>query len=242
MRKVLMLWALLCLFTANLFAQSQLVTGKVTDQTGQPVPFVTIHVKGSRQAVSADADGSFTIRASLAQVLVITGTGFVSKEVPITGAGSISVQVERKSSSLTEVVVTALGVKSSKKGIGSAVQDIKGTDLNQGQQSNMLEAMSGKVAGMEVTGSSGTPGAATFIKLRGFTSFNGDGQPLIVIDGVPIDNSTMGMSLGNVAQSNRGVDINPDDIENVTILKGPSASALYGTQGTDGVILITTKR
>jgi len=199
-------------------------------------------VKGSKQAVVADADGNFTIKASLAEVLVITGTGFVSKEVPITGAGSISVQVERKNASLTEVVVTALGVKTAKKGVGFGVQDIKGTDLVQGQQGNMLQAMSGKVAGMEVTSSSGTPGAASYIKLRGFTSFNGDAQPLIVIDGVPIDNSTTGMSLGNVAQSNRGVDINPDDIENVSVLKGPSASALYGTQGTDGVILITTKK
>ncbi len=241
MRKLTSMLACM-LFIVNAYSQLKEVTGEVKDANGNAVPNASIKIKGEKKGTSADANGIFTVKLSPDATLIVSGVGFETKEIRTGNLQHLSVSLKPSNAVLNEVVVTALGVKSTKKAVGFVTQEVKGEDLNQGHTSNTLGALSGKVAGLEVTSSSGTPGAAIFIKLRGFTSFNGDGQPLMVIDGVPLNNATNMMSLGNVAQSNRGIDINPDDIENVTVLKGPSASALYGTLGTDGVILITTKR
>ncbi|MBN8851115.1 MAG: SusC/RagA family TonB-linked outer membrane protein [Sphingobacteriales bacterium] len=241
MRKALMLLAVLVICTTLAFSQVKTITGRIVDQSGAPVPFVTIHIKESKQTVSADAEGGFAIKAEPSQTLVITGTGFATKEIKVGDQTSLTIQMSKKESNLTEVVVTALGIKQEKKALGYATQQVSGASLVQADATNTLSGLGGKVAGLQISSSTGTPGAATYMRLRGVTSLVA-GQPLIVVDGVPIDNSNTGVSLGNVAQSNRAIDINPDDIENVSVIKGPAAATMYGTQGSDGVILITTKR
>ncbi|MFM6952526.1 MAG: TonB-dependent receptor plug domain-containing protein, partial [Bacteroidota bacterium] len=150
-----------------------------------------------------------------------------------------------------EVVVTALGIKKQQRALGYAVQSVKGKELVGSGEQNVVQALSSKVAGALVTSSSGTPGASSRILLRGAATFTGNNQPLFVVDGVPIDNSTdqstagdypFNSNLQGVNNSNRAVDINPDDIENITVLKGPAAASLYGVRGANGAIIITTKR
>lgn len=242
MRKFSMLVSAFLLCGAMLFAQQKTVTGKVTDEKGDPVPFATVKIKGTTTGVSADANGNFTIATNNpSDVLVISSQGFAISENTVGDASVVNISLKSQNQQLQEVVVTAFGVKREKKALGYSAQDIKGAELTQANQGNTLSALSGKVAGLQVTNSTGSPGGAAYIRLRGITSLGG-GQPLLVVDGVPIDNSTRGTSLGNVAQSNRAIDLNPDDIESVSVLKGPAAASLYGTQGSDGVILITTKR
>lgn len=224
------------------FAQVITVKGKVTTEEGITVPFASVSIKGTKNGVSANADGDYSIVASDGLILVFTATGYIPREVTVTNTILNVVLSKSNEQTIEEVVVTAYGVKSVKRAVNFAVQDVSGKIINQAGTGTALNALTGKIAGLEISNSSGTPGAATFMKLRGFSTLSGSAQPLIVVDGMPIDNSTRGASLGNVAQSNRAIDLNPDDIENVSVLKGPSASALYGTKGTDGVILITTKR
>lgn len=244
MRKLQMLqFCLFLFFLSPAFAQTQEITGRVTDAKGNPVPGASIRIKATKKGISADANGIFKINVAVNTKLVITGVGFDPQEIVVNGGETnpINIMLKQTNTSLSEVVVTALGIKREKKSLGYSAQEVKGDVLTEAGTSNAISALSGKIAGLQVTNSSGTPGAAAYIRLRGITSLGG-GEPLMVIDGVPMDNSTTGMSLGNVAQSNRAIDLNPDDIENVTVLKGPAAASLYGTAGSDGVILITTKR
>ncbi|HWB62701.1 MAG TPA: SusC/RagA family TonB-linked outer membrane protein, partial [Chitinophagales bacterium] len=177
--------------------------------------------------------------------------GYKPKEVDI-AKGNFNVVLEQDVLGLDEVVVTALGIKKEKRALGYSVQDLGGNDVTKAGNPNALSALSGKVAGLDVTTSSGQPGSSVNLRLRGATSlYTGDNQPLIVIDGVPVDNSQLSTNQninlqpnninGDINQ-NRGIDINPDDIDNISVLKGGAASALYGIQGANGVILITTKK
>jgi TonB-linked SusC/RagA family outer membrane protein len=241
MRKIATFFSAFLLCGALALAQQKSVTGEVRDENGAPIPGATIKIKNGKSGVSAGADGSFSISAPSNATFVISAVGFQTVEVSLSGQSQLNISLKVDSRSIGEVVVTAFGVKREQKSLGYSAQNIKGSEITKGDNGNALGALSGKVAGLQVIGSSGTPGAASYIRLRGVTSFGG-GQPLIVIDGAPIDNSTIGTSLGNVAQSNRALDINPDDIETVTVLKGPAAASLYGTEGSDGVIMITTKK
>jgi TonB-linked SusC/RagA family outer membrane protein len=246
MKRILLvcLTAVLAFASSELWAQERTVSGRVTSaEDGSGLPGVNVVVKGTTNGTVTDVDGNYTLQApSTGGVLVFTFIGLTSQEVEIGGRSSVDVKMDQDVQQLTEVVVTALGQEQSKKEIGYAVQDIKGDELLKARESNIVNSLSGKIAGVQVTGASGAVGASSRIIIRGANSF-GNNQPLFVVDGVPISNGNFG-GTGNedVNRGNGAADINPDDVESVTVLKGPNASALYGSRASNGVILITTKR
>ena len=246
MRKFLSLLAVLVLFDVSAFAQTKVVTGRVTDQNGQAVPFATIQIKEGKQGVSADADGNFAIRANPSETLIISGTGITTQEVPVGTASFIPVAVTRTSANMTEVVVTALGIRRNKNQLPYSVQQIGGDEVSKQRSSNFVTNLEGKIAGLEIN-QSNSIGGSTNVILRGYKSILYDNQALFVVDGVPVDNSNTNSSLekiggGGYDYGNAAADINPDNIESISVLKGSAASALYGQRGFNGVILITTKK
>ncbi|MHA4809321.1 SusC/RagA family TonB-linked outer membrane protein [Flavitalea flava] len=244
MRKFLTLLMGLVLCTLFAFSQTKSITGRITDQQGQPVPFATVRVKGARQAVSADADGNFKINAATAQVLVISGTGFVAKEFPVGTEAVLNIQISRQNTALTEVVVTALGIRKDKRQITYATQEVKGSALVDAKQDNLVNALAGKVAGVQITNSSGMPGSSARITIRGTSSLVGENRALFVIDGIPmldVEEMSPDNSLFAGGATNRASDIDPNIIESITVLKGAAATALYGSSAARGVVMITTK-
>lgn len=235
---------LLTLFTIAAYAQNT-VTGTVKDAKGEAIPAVSILVKGSTQGVSSDAEGKFRIAAAKGSVLIFRYIGYKTQEVTVGTSNTINVVLADESNNLNEVVVTALGIQREKKSLGYAVQEVKGESLVEAREPNVVNTLSGKVSGLQVTRSSNGPAGSSKITLRGNNSLTGDNQPLIVIDGVPVNNFTGATNNDyynpSVDYGNGLSDINPEDIESVSVLKGPSASALYGTRAGNGVILITTK-
>jgi len=257
MRKCLVLTILFMAFAFLSHAQNKEVTGKVTDSTGNPVSGASIKVKGARGGTSAAPDGSFRIMAPSNGTLVITAVGFGSREFSIGAQSDVTVQLFRDTRAMSEVVVTALGIRREKRALGYATQTIGSDQLNNTGTGNALNELSGKAAGLTVINSAGDPGAGTYMLLRGVTSVTGNNQPLMVVDGVPIDNSANNYDpqfngfqaggasadlLGASQPSNRGIDLNPNDIESITLLKGPAATALYGIQAASGALVITTKK
>lgn len=228
----------------SIYAQ-QTVSGTVADAQG-PLSGVTIMVKGKNLSTQTDASGKFSIQAATGDVLVVRFIGYDTKEILIDGGTtSIAIDLSSSVSQLGEVVVTGLGVEREKKSLGYAVQEVKGSSLVEERESNLVNALSGKVAGLQVARSSNGAGSSAKIVLRGFNSLTGDNQPLIVIDGVPMNNFTgttengywgAGYDMGNGLG-----DISAEDIESMSVLKGPSAAALWGNRAGNGVILITTK-
>jgi TonB-linked SusC/RagA family outer membrane protein len=218
-------------------------SGKVSDSNGQPLAGVTIQVKGTNTQTITDNTGSFTLQAADGARLVITSVGFVSKEV--VAADAASIQLEADTKDLGEVVVTALGIRKEKKKLGYAIQEVKGEDLTVARETNVVNQLAGKVAGVTVVGSPSGIGGSSRVSIRGERSVDiNKNQPLYVIDGVPISNSITGAS----GRGNMDVDfgngagfVNPDDIESMSVLKGPAAAALYGSRAANGVILIKTK-
>jgi TonB-linked SusC/RagA family outer membrane protein len=248
MRKLLATVCLL-LFTATFMYAQEVLKGTVKEElTGDPMPGVTVFEKGTSNGTITDPEGKYEIKVKDAQTtLIFRYVGYATTE--LTGGGDISLKEDVLM--LDEVVVTALGIKSDKKALGYSVQTVGGDALTGSGESNMINGLNAKVAGVQVISSGGSPGAASFIRIRGSSSLTGNNQPLIVIDGVPMDNSqNQGGNPDNgdnnllegVNQSNRAADINPNDVENVTVLKGPAAAALYGIQAANGAILITTKK
>ncbi|MBX0332658.1 SusC/RagA family TonB-linked outer membrane protein [Pontibacter sp. HSC-14F20] len=241
-------------FTAN--AQSTTVTGTVTAASdNSPLPGVTVAVKGQPRGTNTNTDGKFSISVAPTDVLVFSFIGMKPAERPVGTNTVINVAMQANSESLSEVVVTALGIKQEKKALGYAVTEVKGSTVAQTQRENFVNGLAGRVAGVEVTTTSGLPGSSSSIMIRGVSSLSGSNQPLYVVDGLPINNNTFNTagfaSSANSATSldnrstdftNRGADINPQDIESITILKGPEASALYGIDAASGAIVITTKR
>jgi len=226
MRKVLSLVALL-ICSLSVLAQKQ-YSGRVTDQKGQPVPFVTVQVKGTKVGTSADGDGNFTIRAKPGATLVISGAGFESKQVEVTD-GPMAVQVSRKESSLAEVVITgALGVQRQARELGYSTAKISGTSLNQAAPISAVNGLTGKVSGLQINTVNNGLFAPTRVTLRGNRSLTGNNQPLYVVDGAIFYNDIS--------------TLNPDDIIDITVLKGSSASAVYGSDASNGVIIITTRK
>jgi TonB-linked SusC/RagA family outer membrane protein len=220
-------------------ARINTVTGKIVDQQGQPVPFATVRVKGSKQGVAADADGNFSIKVNPGATLIITGANIAPKEVPVDSSPSYNIIVSRSNTSLSEVVVTALGIRRSRNSLPYAAQQISGSEVNKSVTTNFVDNLSGKIAGLQIT-QANTMGGSTNAILRGMKSLTQSNQALFVIDGVPFDNtnhSTGGFDLGNGAS-----DVDPDNIESISVLKGAAASALYGSRASNGVILITTKK
>ncbi len=226
-------------------------TGQVLDPQGEPLAGATVAVKGTKTIVATDADGNFSISAKPGQKLVISYIGSTTQEVPVT-AGPMNIVLQSSTTDLDEVVVTALGIKKDKKSLGYAIDDVGAEELMRNKSANPLTSLSGKVAGVNITQSSGAAGSGAQIILRGATSGaeSRDNQPLFVVDGIIYDNSSAvggnsafdGSTTSSTTSSNRVMDINPEDIESMSILKGPAASALYGSRAANGVVLITTKK
>lgn len=227
------------------------VEGQVVDQNGEPLIGVNVLVKGTAKGTSTDFDGRFELDdVDPDAVLVLSYVGYETLEVLVDGRSSLTITMTSDSQMLDEVVVTALGIKKERKALGYAVQDIGSEELMKNKNTNLVNSLSGKIAGVNITQTSGGAGAGASIILRGGTSLERDNQPLFVVDGIIYDNSTSingnsafdGAQSTNSVYSNRVMDINPEDIENVSVLKGPAAAALYGSRAAAGVVVITTKR
>ncbi|MBO9572821.1 MAG: SusC/RagA family TonB-linked outer membrane protein, partial [Chitinophagaceae bacterium] len=256
-RKILILTPIMLLCVLLTSAQTHEVTGKVMDSAGAPIPGASINVKGERKGTSADASGFFRIPVAENGVITVSGVGFAPQEINVRNQTSIAVTLVASDRTLNEVVVTALGIRRERRELTNASQTVDGSLLNRSGTGNALSELEGKASGLTVINSTGDPGGGTYIRLRGSTSITGNNQPLMVIDGVPIDNSinnydptnagfqaggASGSLTGGVQPTNRGADINPNDIESISVLKGPAATALYGIQASSGAIIITTKK
>lgn len=219
------------------------MTGTVTNSAGTGIEGLNVIVKGSGKGTTTKADGTFTITAASNSTLVISGVGFASQEFALNGNTSPKITLQEASGQLENVVVTALGITKEARRVGYAVSTVGGESLNKAREVNVANSLTGRVAGLKVTGTSSGPGGTSKILLRGVPSMNGAGSPLFVINGVPMDNTQRGASgeWGGADNGDGIGNINPDDIETMTVLKGQAASALYGTRASNGVIMITTK-
>jgi len=236
---------LLLLFVVGYSWAQERVTGRVIDAKGVPLDYVTVVVKGSNIATNTLQDGTFTLnKVPKDGIILLSSIGYKNQEVILNGRAYVEIVLEEDAIQISELVVTAFGISKEKKALGYAVQDVKSDQLTQGGNINLSGALQGKVSGLEITPSSGMPGASSKITIRGSRSFTGDNTPLYVIDGMPISSTSdmgTGSSVTGTDYANRAVDIDPNDIESVNILKGQAASALYGMRASNGVILITTK-
>ena len=234
-------------FTAS--AQNSKVTGVVRDGNGEPLIGATVQVKGTNRVTATDINGKYSIQAAPGSTLVIKYVGSPTQEVNVTGS-SMDINMSDANNTLDEVVVTALGIKKDRKSLGYAVEDLKADELMRNKNTNAINSLAGKIAGVSVTQTSGAAGSGAQIILRGGTSLERDNQPLFVVDGVIYDNSASvignsafdGMLSTATTNANRVMDINPEDIESMSVLKGPAASALYGSRAANGVVIITTKK
>lgn len=257
MRKLLQLLTsllvLIVLLPSQGMAQQRTITGTVKAENQTPLQGVTISVKGTTRVTQTDASGNFSIQAATGETLVITSVGYTEQELKV-GAGSVVNATMSTSSgaNMNEVVVTALGIKRERKALGYSVSDLNAQELMKNKNTNVVNSLAGKVPGVNITQFSGAAGAGASITIRGgnSTSEGRQNQPLFVIDGIIYDNSTTvtgntgtdGLSRSNTTYSNRVMDINPEDVETLSVLKGAAAAALYGSRAADGVVIITTKK
>ena len=241
----LILSALCCLPAAA--QQSVTVTGVVTNATKQPIVGATVIQEGTTRGTTTDSKGHFSLSVSDPNAtLQVSFIGMKAQVVPLAGKTSVDVVLQEDNVAVEEVIVTALGIKREAKALGYAVSEVKSDDLTAGRESNIMQAIIGKVAGVDISTTTAGPTGSSRVLIRGNSQLSGSNLPLYVIDGMPVDNSQMqgadgkwggsGYDFGDVMSS-----INPEDIENITVLKGPSASALYGSMASNGVVMITTK-
>ena len=250
LRSVTMAFAVTALSVGTMWAQNISVTGTVTDKSGEPLPGVYVLIQGTTTGVSTEMNGKYTITAPANGTLVFTSMGMKDLVLPINNRAMIDVVMEEDAVQLGDVVVTAMGIKKERKALGYSVQELKSDEILKNKSSNVINSLSGKVAGVNITQSGGSAGAGSTIIIRGGTSLERDNQPLFVVDGIIYDNSTPiggdsgfdGATRTASTNSNRVMDINPEDIENMSILKGPAAAALYGSRAAAGVVIITTKK
>ena len=225
-------------------AWAQTVSGTVTDKNNQPLPGATVIIQGTNTGTSTDFDGRYQINASQGQTLTFSYVGYATQSVTVSAAThDVMLQLDN---TLEEVVVTAMGITRDKKSLGYSVQTVGGDDVDDVKSVNAIESLQGEVAGLDVQ-SFNTMGGSANVVIRGYSSLSGSNQALFVIDGTPIDNETGNSrntqtGRGGVDFGNAAMDINPADIASVSILKGAAASALYGSRGANGVVLITTKK
>ncbi len=243
--KLMLLWAMLCIcIPASVFCQTRTINGKVMDADGNGIPGASVIVRGTSAGVSADPTGSFSIELpSPNSVLIISSVGYDTRELNPGRTNFLNVSLQNNQN-LSEIVVTALGIKREKKALGYAATEVKGEDLLESKQNNVVNALRGKVAGVQINSGGGAPGQGSRIIIRGIKSLaDRNNQPLFIIDGVLIDNSTYTVDdAGGIrGLSNRASDINPDDIESISVLRGGAATALYGQAGSNGVVVINTK-
>ncbi|MCJ7820867.1 MAG: SusC/RagA family TonB-linked outer membrane protein, partial [Bacteroidales bacterium] len=240
------------LISGTMIAQNIRITGKVIDYTGLPAVGVTVVIEGTTTGVATSVDGTYSIDAPANAVLLFSAIGLENQRIPVNNRSVINVTMAESAVMVEEVVVTALGIEKEKKALGYAVQDLKSDEILRNKQTNVINSLAGKVAGVNITQSSGSAGSGSTIIIRGGNSASEsrDNQPLFVVDGIIYDNSTVnsgnsgtdGVTKSATSFGNRVMDINPDDIESMSILKGAAASALYGSRAADGVVIITTKR
>ncbi|MBY0534693.1 MAG: SusC/RagA family TonB-linked outer membrane protein [Chitinophagaceae bacterium] len=243
MRKIVTLVMSMLFLFATAFAQTKEVTGRVTDASGAPLPGVSVLVKGTKTGTTSDASGNFSIQVKEGAVLVISGAGYQATEVKATPGTAMKIQLTVKKEELTEVVVTALGIRREKKALGYAVATVDKKALELRPDGDVVRLLNGKAPGVDIGATSGISGSGTNIVIRGVNTISGSSQPLFIVDGVPFDASTNAQSsfvYGNTTTS-RFLDLDPNNIENVSILKGLSATTLYGELGRNGVVVITTK-
>ncbi|RCW89961.1 SusC/RagA family TonB-linked outer membrane protein [Winogradskyella arenosi] len=227
------------------FAQERTVSGTVTDPSGLPLPGVNIVVKGTSNGTQSDFDGNYSISVNTGDVLVFSYVGLKPEEITVGTSNVVNATLTEDTAALDEVVITALGIKREKKSLGYATQEVDGEEVSKVKSSNFVNSLSGKVAGLDIK-SSGTLGGSTNVVIRGSNSISGNNQALFVIDGVPISNqntntSDQTLGRGGYDYGNASSDINPDDIATINVLKGAAATALYGSRGMHGAVIITTK-
>lgn len=246
--RVLQLLLCFLLFSFFTTAQAQSVSGTVTDENGNNVGGASVTVKGTSNGTTTDLKGRFRINAGADAVLVISYIGYATSEIPVNGRKEVNVSLTPTNQNLNTVVVTALGITKQARGLGYSTSTVKPDELTVNRTANPLNALEGKVAGVNISSLGTGPGGTSKIRIRGQSSINGGGSPLIVINGVPVDNTnfngnTVGVAGGGVySDGGDGLaSINPDDIESMTVLKGAPAAALYGYRAQNGVIMITTK-
>lgn len=246
--KFTMILTLFALGVQLVFAQQKTITGTVSDENNMPLPGATVLIAGTSTGAATDFDGEFQINANVGDRLQISYVGYTTKSVDVGLSDTYNISLV-PDNSLEEVVVTALGISKSEKAVGYALQTVGGEKLSQAKETNIVNALQGRIAGVQIQGSSSTIGGASRITIRGSNSFLGENQPLFVIDGVPINNSSyastsqqLGFGGGSYDYGNGAGDIDPSSIESMSVLKGAAASALYGARGANGVILITTKK
>jgi len=246
MKKRILLIIGICLVVfCQAFAQTRTITGTVTDnQDKSPIPGVTVRIKGSQTGVQTDISGKYVLTVPQNATLIFSFVGYISAEKPVPASGPLNIELSTETKALSEVVVTSQGIRREKRTLGYSAPTVSAAELTQGENPSVLTSLTGKIAGVNITSASNTPGSSTRIVLRGGSSITGNNQALIVVDGVPIDNSSViggASSLSAVDFGNRGNDIDPNDVESVTVLKGPAAAALYGSRASNGAIMITTK-
>ncbi len=243
---------LLLQLSQTTLAQQRTVTGTVVSGDNAPIPGASVIIKGKTTGTQTTGDGKFSIEANRSDILVISAVGYTTQDVKVGNSSTISVTLERENGELQAVVVTALGIKKQERALGYSVTQLNANELMKNKNTNVINSLAGKVPGVNITQFSGAPGAGASITLRGGTSTSEgrQNQPLFVVDGIIYDNSTTvtgntgtdGLSRSNTTYSDRVMDINPEDIETLSVLKGAAAAALYGSRAADGVVLITTKK
>ncbi len=253
--KLLMLFAVLGLMLSqSIYAQPKIVTGTVTDATtNETLPGVNVIIKTTTTGTSTDPNGNYSISVSSGQVLIFSSLGYASRELTVGAGNRYSIALTPDVQMIEDVVITSeFGMKRVSRAVGSSVQNVKASDIAESGRDNFITALQGRVAGMSVGSTSGAPGASTKVVLRSLTSISGNNQPLYIIDGIPMNNTTFNpqdqvvaneqYSSRDLDYSSRGNDLNPEDIESVTVLKGAAAAALYGSDASNGAIIITTKK
>ncbi|MGO4912236.1 SusC/RagA family TonB-linked outer membrane protein [Leeuwenhoekiella sp. W20_SRS_FM14] len=232
---------LLVLIMQISFAQTKTVSGTVTDDTGVPLPGVNVVVKGTTQGTQTDFDGKFSISASEGAVIVFSYVGFANKSQTVGSSNTMNIVLEQ-GEQLDEIILTALGLEKKKDEDLSSSTTISTDEISKSGETGLIQGLSGKTSGVNITRNSGDPGAGAYIQIRGQNTVLGSASPLIVLDGVIISNTSVGGGTDGVVQQSRLNDINPEDIANVTVLKGAAAASIYGTGAANGVIIIKTKR
>jgi len=246
-KRALLFFTTLMVSVTLTYAQQRQVTGKVTGSDGAPIPFATVQIKGTSTGTTADQEGNFKLAVSGANtILVIRSVGYATIEHTVGASSAFTVKLSEEDKNLQEVVVTALGIARKKNELAYSAQTVQVEELNRTRDPNVVNSLSGKVAGLEIRRNS-TMGGSTNIVLRGNKSFQGSNQALFVVDGVPVDNSVANTpdqttGRGGYDYGNAAADLNPDDIASVSVLKGAAAAALYGSRAGNGVIMITTKK
>lgn len=246
-KKLLVLFLGITFCSTQLIAQQITITGQVTSaKDNLALPGVSIKIKGKSGGTTTDVQGRYHIRIEDNGILVFSSVGYIVQELPIKGVNVLNVKLAEDNRILNEVAVTAFGVKKDVRGLGFSTQNVKAQEIVESQQPNIVNALQGKVAGVQITNSSGAAGASANIMIRGGSSLSRNNQPLFILDGIPVDNNTpvsqAGLAASVAPASNRAIDINPEDIETITVLKGPAAAALYGIKAASGAIVITTKK